>query len=122
MAYELSLIAPGGGSVRDITQLVQNLTWSGSVDQVARELSCTLAVQWVTVTLMCPMMSLAATLIFKQPGWETPAVFLQTFACNFPVALLWQLFFAGPFCRWLLKTVFRTQKSPAAERKAKTTN
>lgn len=54
---------------------------------------CTLAVQWMTVTLMCPMMSLAATLIFKQPGWETPAVFLQTFACNFPAALLWQLFF-----------------------------
>lgn len=71
---------------------------------------CTLAVQWVTVTLMCPMMSLAATLIFKQPGWETPSVFLQTFACNFPVALLWQLFFAGPFCRWLLKTLFRTEK------------
>ena len=38
---------------------------------------CTLAVQWMTVTLMCPMMSLAATLIFKQPGWETPAVFCR---------------------------------------------
>ena len=36
---------------------------------------CTLAVQWVTVTLMCPMMSLAATLIFKQPGWETAGRF-----------------------------------------------
>lgn len=82
---------------------------------------CTLAVQWMTVTLMCPMMSLAATLIFKQPGWETPAVFLQTFACNFPAALLWQLFFAGPICRWLLKLVFRTGKSqnPAGSPKEK---
>ena len=44
MTYELHLIAPGGGSVRDMTQLVQTLTWSGSVDQAARELSCTLAV------------------------------------------------------------------------------
>lgn len=44
MAYVLHLTAPGGGSVRDLTQLVQTLTWSGSVDQTARELSCTLAV------------------------------------------------------------------------------
>ena len=83
---------------------------------------CILAVQWMTVTLMCPMMSLAATLLFKQPGGETPAVFIQTFGCNFPAALLWQLFFAGPLCRWLLKAVFRTQKSPAADRKAKNIN
>ena len=44
MDYELLLTSPGGSSTRDITQLVQTMSWSGSVDQVARELSVTLAV------------------------------------------------------------------------------
>ena len=44
MEYELLLTAPGGGSVRDLRQLVQTMTWSGSVDQAARELTAVLAV------------------------------------------------------------------------------
>ena len=44
MDYELLLTAPGGGSTRDITQLVRSMTWSGSVKQVARELSLSMAV------------------------------------------------------------------------------
>lgn len=44
MKYELLLTSPGGNSTRDIAQLVQTMSWSGSVDQVARELSVTLAV------------------------------------------------------------------------------
>ena len=42
--YELLLTAPGGGSVQDLTQLVQDLTWSGDVRQVCRELSASIAV------------------------------------------------------------------------------
>ena len=42
--YELLLTAPGGGSVQDLTQLVQTITWSGDVRQVCRELSASLAV------------------------------------------------------------------------------
>ena len=43
MDYELILTAPGGTS-RDVTQLVQTVTWSGSDSQTARELSASLAV------------------------------------------------------------------------------
>lgn len=49
---------------------------------------------------MCPMMSMVATLAFKQPpAGELVATWLQTTALNFPMALLWQLFVAGPAVR-----------------------
>ena len=44
MDYQLLLTAPGGGKVRDISALAVTTSWSGSVDQVSREVSATLAV------------------------------------------------------------------------------
>lgn len=38
-SYQLVLVAPNNSAARDITQLVQTLTWSGSAQQIARELS-----------------------------------------------------------------------------------
>ena len=53
-----------------------------------------------TCWTMCPMMSLVATLAFKRPAAsELVATWLQTVALNFPMALLWQLFVAGPAVR-----------------------
>ena len=53
-----------------------------------------------TCWFMCPMMSLVATLAFKQPPVsDLIATWFQTVACNFPMALLWQLFIAGPIVR-----------------------
>lgn len=59
-----------------------------------------------TVCLMCPVMSFWATLIFKFPGKEFLAVWLQTLVCNFPMALCWQIFFCGPLVRWLFRKIF----------------
>ena len=39
--YELLLTSPGGSSTRDIAQLVQTMSWSGSVDQGGLELPST---------------------------------------------------------------------------------
>ncbi|WP_408071838.1 DUF2798 domain-containing protein [Butyrivibrio sp. JL13D10] len=58
-----------------------------------------LAISSMSVCLMCPIMSFAATILFKNAGSEFIAVWLQTTAFNFPVALFWQLFFAGPLVR-----------------------
>lgn len=58
-----------------------------------------LAISSMIVCLMCPTMSLIATLLFKHAGSEFVATWLQTTAMNFPMALCWQIFFAGPFCR-----------------------
>lgn len=58
-----------------------------------------LAISSMIVCLMCPTMSLIATILFKHPGSEIIAVWLQTTLLNFPVALCWQIFFAGPLVR-----------------------
>ena len=61
-----------------------------------------------TCWTMCPMMSLVATLAFKQPSaGELVATWLQTVALNFPMALLWQLFVAGPAVRCLVAAIGR---------------
>ena len=52
-----------------------------------------IAIAAVSVIFMCPLMSLAATLLFKDAGGEFVAVWLQTTALNIPMALCWQLFF-----------------------------
>lgn len=58
-----------------------------------------IAISAMSVCLMCPLMSFAATLLFKDAGKELVAVWLQTTAMNFPMALFWQIFFAGPLVR-----------------------
>jgi len=62
----------------------------------------------LTVCLMCPSMSFIATLLFKEYHEAgLVSVWLQTAALNFPMALGWQIFFAGPAGRWIFRTLFR---------------
>jgi hypothetical protein len=58
-----------------------------------------LGISAMSVCLMCPLMSFVATILFKNAGTEFVAVWLQTTAMNFPMALCWQIFFAGPLVR-----------------------
>ena len=66
-----------------------------------------LAICSMIVCLMCPMMSFVATLLFKAPGKEIIAVWLETTVLNFPMALCWQIFFAGPFVRLIFRSIFK---------------
>lgn len=66
-----------------------------------------LAISSITVCLMCPSMSLVATLLFKNAGTEFIAVWLQTTALNFPMAFFWQIFFAGPLVRKIFGAIFK---------------
>ena len=66
-----------------------------------------LAISSITVCLMCPSMSLAATLLFKNAGTEFIAVWLQTTELNFPMAFFWQIFFAGPLVRKIFGGIFK---------------
>ena len=65
----------------------------------------------ITVLLMCPIMSLIATVLFKNPGSEIIAIWLQTTTLNFPMALLWQLFFAGPLVRFIFNKLFQKKNA-----------
>ena len=58
----------------------------------------TLAISSMIVCIMCPTMSMIATLLFKNPGKEIVAVWLR-----------WQIFFAGPLARLVFRTIFKKQ-------------
>lgn len=67
----------------------------------------------VFTILMCPSMSFWATLIFHGVSWSFPAQWLQTVACNFPMALCWQVFFCGPLVRRVFRALFHPKTAPA---------
>ncbi len=49
------------------------------------------AIQISIVLIMCPIMSLIATILFAHPGNQIISVWLQKYALNLPFALGWQL-------------------------------
>lgn len=74
-----------------------------------------LAISSMIVCLMCPMMSLIATILFQNAGSEAIALWLQTTVKNFPMALCAQIFFVGPFVRLLFRTAFCKQLESAPQ-------
>ena len=68
----------------------------------------TYAISICICCIMCPIMSLVATILFKEnPSFGT---WVQTWGMNFPMALLYQLFYCGPFVRLIFRTIFREKK------------
>ena len=70
-----------------------------------------IAISVVSVAWMCPLMSLVATILFKDAGSQFIAVWLQTIALNFPMAFFWQMLYAGPFVRFLFRQIFREKET-----------
>lgn len=68
----------------------------------------TYAISICICCIMCPVMSLIATILFKEPSFGT---WVKTFALNFPMAICWQMFYCGPLVRLIFRTIFvRKQK------------
>lgn len=66
----------------------------------------TYAISLMIVCIMCPVMSLIATILFKEPSLGT---WIHTFGCNMPMALIWQLCYCGPLTRLIFRTIFKKQ-------------
>ena len=64
----------------------------------------TYAISLMIVCIMCPVMSLIATVLFKEPGFGT---WVHTWGCNMPMALCWQMLYCGPLTRAIFRLVFR---------------
>lgn len=67
-----------------------------------------------TVLVMCPTMNLVAAVLFSVllggGSWsQLPAYWVGTVLKNFPMALLWNLFAAGPITRLLFRRLFARQ-------------
>lgn len=73
----------------------------------------------LTVAFMCPTMSFFGSILNDFKGTDMLlGNWLQTAARNFPMALFWQLFYAGPFVRF----VFRKAGKIAEKRSDKVHN
>lgn len=77
---------------------------------------CRIFRQAGTVAVMCPTMSLTASLLFNvipgsTPVIQLPAVWLGTLLKNFPMAFFWNMFAAAPFTHWLFGRLFRASCS-----------
>jgi hypothetical protein len=64
----------------------------------------TYAISVCICCIMCPTMSLIATLLFKEPSFGT---WVKTWAMNFPMAICYQMFYCGPLVRLIFRTIFR---------------
>jgi hypothetical protein len=72
------------------------------------------AISALSVQLMCPLMSLAATLIIKHPAnVDILATWIQTTVLNLPMAFFWQFFVAGPIVRRVFGALFGEKRDIA---------
>lgn len=70
----------------------------------------TLLISTLTVIYMCPIMSFVASVLFNFNGPQNiVSNFLNICVRNFPMALFWQLCYAGPFVRFIFRTIFKKQ-------------
>lgn len=72
----------------------------------------TLMISSCTVLIMCPTMSVVAAILFNiilggAPVTEFPAIWIGTVLKNFPMALIWNLFAAGPITRFLFRKIYK---------------
>ena len=79
-----------------------------------RPIFITLAISSMIVCIMCPCMSLVATILFKKAGSNVIATWCQTTFMNFPVAFFWQIFYCGPFIRLIFRKMFPEKENVAA--------
>ena len=51
----------------------------------------TLAISFYIICIICPIMSLIATILFQTPGVQIISVWFMTILFNFPMAFFWQI-------------------------------
>lgn len=76
---------------------------------------CRILRQAGTVAVMCPTMSLVASILFNvilggSSAAQLPAIWLGTLIKNFPMAFFWNMFAAAPFTHWIFGKLFSNQQ------------
>ena len=93
-----------------VGKLAKRLTFS-FMKPTDRPQFITYAISLMIVCIMCPVMSLVATLLFKEPSFGT---WVHTWGCNMPMALCWQMLYCGPLSRAIFRLLFRRGEKKAA--------
>ena len=65
----------------------------------------TYAISICICCILCPIMSFIACLLFNRNQMSF-AFWIKTWALNFPVAILYQLFYCGPLVRLIFRIIF----------------
>lgn len=65
----------------------------------------TYAISICICCIMCPIMSLAATILFKET--KSFGTWVQTWAMNFSMAICYQMFYCGPLVRLIFRSIFK---------------
>ncbi len=69
----------------------------------------------VIVSFMCPIMSLIATIFINKPSLDIfISSWLQSMVLSFPMAMCFQLFYAGPFVRFIFNLILKNKLSKKA--------
>lgn len=93
-----------------IGRLAQKLAFRLVNPKEDKQIFIILAISSMIVCLMCPIMSFFGSILFNFNGWENViANWLKISVMNFPMALCWQIFYAGPFVRFIFKRIFKKQ-------------
>ena len=71
----------------------------------------TYAISICICCIMYPLMSLVATILFKDT--KTFSTWVQTWAMNFPMAICYQMFYCGPLVRLIFRAIFREKQQEA---------
>ena len=90
-----------------VGKIARGLAFSVMDPATDRPQFITYAISICICCIMCPIMSLVATILFKDT--KTFGTWVQTWAMNFPMALLYQLFYCGPFVRLIFRTIFKNK-------------
>lgn len=77
---------------------------------------CQLMRQAGTIAMMCPTMSLFASVLFhiilaKASIIQLPTIWISTILKNFPMAFFWNMFAAAPCTHWLFHLMFDKNKN-----------
>ena len=93
-----------------LSQMTNQMFWGALLEAFLH----TVFISSCTVLIMCPTMSAVAAVLFSVilggGSWtQLPAYWVATVLKNFPMALLWNLFAAGPLTRLLFRRLFARQ-------------
>lgn len=115
--HELPIMAPIAFVIDFfiVGPIAKKITFSKFNPEQTNPVFIILSISICSVWMMCPLMSMAATILFKG-GFqkEMISIWLQTTAFNYPMAAFWQLLVAGPFVRAIFGLMFKNKK-PAAK-------
>ena len=114
--HELPIMAPIAFVIDFfiVGPIAKKITFSKFNPEQTNPVFIILSISICSVWMMCPLMSLAATILFKG-GFqkEMISIWLQTTAFNYPMATFWQLLVAGPFVRAIFGLMFKNKESNA---------